>query len=659
VALALLGVGTSSADAFGVPFATDTPRPTAVLGSLTTTVGASTISIDPEVPAIPLDGTFRYSARLRLTSPADSVTVRLKVNNPSGKLMIQQTRIENNAATGTVSVSFERDMTDLNLAAGSYPIVFEVRVSQNGRVTEQIIEMNLLLYDSTRPPLPVAFAVRVSGNPLSNPQGRFITDPARSTQARDNVSRIASWVTSDSRARVALSVSPLLLTEWERISKGYGLVTPEGVTEFAEDTQTSKAYAATLVLLRQAINTGRLELMFTGYADPELSALANNDMIHDVDAQYSKGLSATFSSIESSPSTGTLPAGGCLPQAAGTALVRNGVGYAIVSQQCAQVRKVTAPPGLYLTEIPELKVIVADDTLSRATAQGDGLAQIETALDRATATGAQGPLVVSCDVGPGAVDAESVIAAATTLAELPWLTYTLPREIAASDPRVKARLIDGEQEAGAPDGFWREVREARQWARAFTAASGSLDIRATGSNDNSLIAQCSAWADPAGKWELADRGRAYANASLRDAKSVLSQISLRVESITLPGTQGQVPIIITNDGDTQLAVDVSIAADRGIDITGDKAFRVDLSPKDNFVEMNVSITEVLAGDLTVTVSSAGVTLDTQTIRIRASYLDRLAMVGGVVGALAIMLVFIIRRVNSAGSDEKTSSEETE
>jgi hypothetical protein len=213
------------------------------------------------------------------------------------------------------------------------------------------------------------------------------------------------------------------------------------------------------------------------------------------------------------------------------------------------------------------------------------------------------------------------------------------------------KLVTGKETAPAPKGYWAGVKNARAWAQALAAALGEQEPIARTAEYDSLIAQCSAWAGVKGGWELADRGRTFADAARRASKEVLSAVSLRVEPMTLAGSSGEVPVIIVNDGDVPLVVDITSATSRGLDIVGERSQQIELSPQDNFLKLPVSMPDALRGRLTVTVSSDGVVLDRETVDVRASYLDRLVIIAGVVLLLGGMLVFIIRRVRTVESEE--------
>lgn len=627
---------------------------TAAPGSITATVGpVATASLVAEAPAIPVDGTFAFNARVEVPTDTASVQVRLKVFNPSGRLMFQRTRIQNQVTSGTVTARFERGTSDLDLEADTYPVELEVRVTRDGEVTERTLTTDLLLYDPTHELVPVAIAVRVSGQPLADPQGRFVADPGQYTRARDEVTTLASWLIRKPSARLTMAISPLLLEEWKRISGGYQLVGPEGITEVPATAQVPNDYAAALETLKTAVDTGRLELSSLGYTDPDLSALADNGMGADVVPQYAEGISTVLTSAETTPSTGTVPAEGCIPAASAPLLSQQDVSYAVVRARCTRSGNATASAGLHRVQGAKLTVLVADDRAARAIAAGAVRQPVRFAFEHHLTGATPAPYVIRTQVGAGQVQASAVIAAADSIADQPWIRLACARDLAGLKPADTVRLVEDHSSRPAPAGYWADVASGRAWARALEAATKGAQANADTAKADSLIAQCSAWSEPSGQWALADRGRAFADQAERLGRSVLERIRLKVEPITLAGAKGSVPIIITNNGTKNVTVDVIAAASGGVRVSGPSRTRVTLRPKDNFVEVPVDLQNALRGTLTVTVSSAGLAIDQQSVVVRASYLDRLVLFGLVIVALGIMLAFIIRRVRAAEAQDES------
>ena len=226
------------------------------LGSVTASAGAAAATLEPRDFAVPVDSRYSFAAKVRVDGKADLVQMRFKVLNPSGKLMIQRTIIQSDVTTGQASAVFERELADLGLEAGAYPVQLEVRVAQGNQVSEAVLDSELLLFDRKGQRIPLVFAVRVSGQPLADPSGRFVADPARYTRRATTHRRLAQWVLDDDDARITLAISPLLLEEWRRISEGYVLTGPEGDVSVAATEAVPAAYDAALDTIKRAARHG-------------------------------------------------------------------------------------------------------------------------------------------------------------------------------------------------------------------------------------------------------------------------------------------------------------------------------------------------------------------------------------------------------------------
>jgi len=655
LALAFLVVpATATADPAQPVFRRVASRP---LGSMTATAGPVVATLEPKSFAFAVDSGYSFAARVRVPGKTDLVQMRFKVLNPSGKLMIQRTLIQSNVETGQATAQFEREISDLGLAPGSYPVQLEVRVAQDGQITETTIESELLLYDPKGPRVPMVFALRITGQPLADPSGKFVADPALYTRARDDARTIAAWVLGRPDARVTLAISPLLLEEWRRVSEGYVLTGPEGETAVPATDPVPLAYAEALSTIRQAIDTGRLELTHLGYTDPSLADLSLQGLVKDVTPQYAQGISATFASLETTPSTGTVVAGGCIPPEVVAALSGEGVAYGVVEASYTRSGTSTASPGAYRVKGAKLVALVADKTAEGALAKGETDTIARVAFRRRIA-GMSSPLVIRGNLGPGALSTGEFLAAAESMLAQTWTRAALGREVAARRPRRTLTLRTGRGSYKTPPDYWDDVRNGRDWAGALAAGFGKEAPATVTARRDSLIAQCSAWAGPAGDWALADRGRAFADNATRLGKTVFDGVSLAVKPVTLAGSHGEVPVIISNDSDSVLTLRVTAIPSREVRLSGNRTSLMEVLPKDNFIELPVDLHDALSGQLAVTVSAGDVVLERNSVTIRASYLDRLVMILGVVIVLGAILAFIIKRVRaveSAGTNNGSGS----
>jgi len=116
--------------------------------------------------------------------------------------------------------------------------------------------------------------------------------------------------------------------------------------------------------------------------------------------------------------------------------------------------------------------------------------------------------------------------------------------------------------------------------------------------------------------------------------------------VTLPGATGEVPISIRNGSDRTLTVQL-VARGEDLQVIGGTTRSVTLKPSENFVKLPVDLRSAIQGTLSVQVVASPEVLAEQSVTVRASYLDRLAIIGGVVLVLFVLLIFIVRRVRAA------------
>lgn len=621
------------------------PSPTAREGFVR--LGSDRASLTSTSSAIVAGDAFGYKAIVRTSSAADGVTVRFKLWRPTGRLIFQRTKTFSGVEKSTtLEAEFSRATDDLTLRPGAYPVELEVTVRRDGKSQSATISTRMYVLDDERT-IPTALVIRVNGQPLADPNGVFVNDPADYTRARDDLNAITAWILEDRGARCTVAVSPLLLEEWQRISGGYKLVAPEGNVQVASNGDVPLAYSAAMSQLRAALDTGRLELTSQGYADPDLSDLQGADLLSDVTQQYQHGVSALFSSLEATASTGTVPASGWLPPAAVPLLADSGIRYAVVSPASARAGSRPAKSSAYRSSAKGIVILVADDALSNAIESGDTSVSTSLTFDRLLEDAASGPLVISADVGSGAAPASTVIRTFSDVSALPWIKTHMAREVARAPKKRTVRLRPGQGTEGDPPGYWDDVREGRMWSDALIAAAGDDSAEAVTAHRDSMIAQCSAWAGSDEAWALEHRGRTFAATAKRLSTDVLNKVSLDAKPVTLAGTSGKVPVTVSNASDRTLMVYLTVTSDQGVRLAGATRHAMRLGPQDTFIEVPVELANVLSGDVHVVLSAGQATLDSATVTVTASYLDRIALILGVIVAMVGLLVFIIKRVSKA------------
>jgi hypothetical protein len=641
VALVLLGL---AAAASILPGRADAATPSAV----------QTFSVEASSTSVRSGSAFGYTVTVRMRRVTPSLRVRLRIYTSGGWLLYQKTEYVTPAKQGSVRVSLERPATEPEIEPGTYRAEITVKSTD---MTEPIPDqLPLRVYSSKRSPVPVVVAIRVSGPPMTDPQGRFVVDPADPNAAFEAAVTTADLVLSDARVRLSLALSPVLLSEWRDLTDGYELIDETGVTEVTTASPTPARYAQGLDRLRAAAATGRLELLALGYADPNLSWLNRHGLLADIKPQYALGTRETSASLEATPVPGTALAGSCLPPIASAPLVDAGVRWVVVEQDCVSLGKGTATTGVYRTQVPALRALVVDSVASKRLRAGDTSRAVERAFARFLGDANRNtPYILAVDAGPGMTEMSVIADLVEQFVASPWARFTTTRQAFSKTSASKVTLKDLATPDRAPAGYWEEVSRARDAARSLSAALGPTSPDALKAQLDGLVAESSGFAGADRSWAFADRGRAFSAAASRRAKLILGGVRLSAPDVTLSGSAGEVPVTITNPTRRVLRV-VFIALDSERVVRSGGRRELLLRPGDTYLTLKVDLRSSISSTLRLAVRAGGTNIDTDAVVVRASYLDRLAIIGGVLALLVGFLVWIVMRVRAAETTTVPSTE---
>lgn len=588
-------------------------------------------------PSVSPKGEFDFSVHITVQKDTPYVESRLSIYNPGGSLMYRKTEVRNDVAAGTLTIDYHRTLEDLDLPEGRYPV--ELRVLATGSDPVVLEDRMLVVDDTNRAPLPVSIVVRASCIPARDTEGRFVVDPAETARQRDAVLDVARAARPD--APVALALTPVMVDDWLHASQGFEYVDVDGIRQVEAEDPVPSAYAEALDGLRAALGNGSVELLWVPLADPDLQGLEAMSALEDLQAQLDLGKTLLEDALEASVTAGVALSQGAISAETAESLAREEVAFFLGDAAFGSDGE-TLPPGAYSAREAPLTVIVP------VTLEPDDPDIARIALDRAfdaLIAEKDEPVVFLIEIGAGGgAGARGVAALLDTLRATPWVETVPISEAAGSGGQGAVSLPSRvREERGAPLGYWGDVLSAREWALALADAAGPDDPDAARAMEAVYLAESRCWAGSDGRWGLADRGRSYAYAAQRRAEGVLGGITLSAQDVTLAGQSGKLPVSIVNP--TQKTLTVTLIAQGRTSLVGPPATsRVTLRPQENYVTVPITMRSALADRVSLEVRAGDRTLASTSIRVRASYIDRLAMAGATILVLAVLLVYIRRRV---------------
>lgn len=643
VACALLGVS------LGLSQATASP---------TSSADRVAVSLVQSSTAVPLGGTLGFTGQVRFPSAASSVQARLQLRR-QGRLLYQRTQYLDSTEEGLEKFEFERPLEGLGLDPGSYPVTFSLRATVGGSSVTTEVTRPLRIFDPKKPQVPVAIVAKIHARPMLDASAEgFSVDPSSTaaTRVRDQVDRISQIVLLDPEARISLAVPPIVIQEWRRMAtSGYTLASGTVVPQTDPIVLT---YAQTLTHLQQALSTGRLELLSLGLSDPNLADLAGNKLAFDAADQYDAGYSAIYTSLEATPAHGTAPAGGAVPRSVQRALLGRHVAYAFVDGDSVKNgKKAGVATGAYRCAESSLTVLVVDAKASRGVESSEDSQTLADTFDRAGDSSPQ-PVILRVDLDDTVWDATNTVGFAVASIEgAPWARLASGSELSVPKGAKPVTAVPRVTK-NAPVGYWSAIHSASVRAGGMIAILSASDSDAARSQLLALLAESNAWSEPSTTWSLAREGLAFAKGARDIANSVLEGIKVSATSVTFAGQTGNIPVTVTNGSKKTLTAVVYVKTTGGVKVVGGRSIPTRLPPRDTFVQIPIDMQSALYGKVTVQVLAGNVVVAKQTVAVRRSYLDRLALIGTVVLVLGGMLAWIVIRVlRSPDTDEPLEPED--
>lgn len=662
---------------------TTTSTTNAAATSSTVSLAGSTFTLSTNTPTISEYGAFDWSLRLSPSKALTSAVVRFDVVRDGGALVYRRTRYFNSIDAKKkplIAEQFTRALAGLGMYEGRYRIEVTVTgVTKNGRETA-VLTGDQYIYNEERRALRAINTVHYTAPPLRNTKGVFVDDPAGglSEAQRSSIDTLASLALTNSRMHLTLFISPLLLEDWEAIAKGYQYL-GIGDQKIPGETAVSTRYSVTLDRLKNAIAGGRLTVGTTGFSDPNLTKLSQAGLTDDIPIQYERGLSTlnnlrNTASKETSLNTSietslTAPLGTAFESSTFTQLKNAGVNSVIVPRTAVTAQKTNRGR----TE-NGMTVLIADDELSRSITSQNATSFAETAFARyrkQSLTDAAGEKRSAADTPVVAAtvltaqEARNIATNLTFLAAQGWVENAAPSALIPRTTEGKNRLNTltlSSVPLQEPSKKERKIYRARRAAEGLIFALDE-NVTALDAREDSLIAESGAPIDKGGNEAVALKAD-YAAKAQKAANNVFDKVTVKIASVTLSGSSGEMPITIRNGTKAEVRVVLHYKTSSKMDIDAKTTQTIALPPQETFLEPKVSMRGSSGAPLTVSLSAGNYRICGKTVKISASFLDNIAIVVIVMLSGLALLVFIYRKVKGADPDKnlfdnhESSSERT-
>lgn len=601
------------------------------------------VRVEQPTPSLSPEGTFNAQVVTALGDAAEYFEVRLRIKSPTGRLLYQKTEVRHNVTAGEQAVPFSKNLEGLGVAQGRYPI--EVRVLASGATATEVTSRMLIVKPGVTK-VPVAVIARLTCSPAIDPAGRFVVDPELYPKSRTDAERVADVISRHADAPVALALPPILVEEWLRAADGYEVSSPGGVVKVPESGSAAIGSASVIDRMKILVGDRRTSLLDVPYAEPDLANMARIDALGDLTAQWAMTDTVMNTALGASVASGTAFAGNVVPRAALEQLERRKTSFVVLSPDSLETGDTTATSGVYELDGGSIRGLVIEPMLADAAAASDTDGFYDVLFDRLASDSPDEPLVMVFDIGPGTDHtAAGLERALDLLDDAGWATAVSAEDAARYAKPATADLVTNPLAPKAPEGYWAEVSRAREYADAITAALGGDDVDAQTARTAVLVAESHCWAGPDKSYSLADRGRAFAASASRYVQDLFATVSIQGRDVTLSNRTGNAPVSVVNGSGKSLRV--VVRAESGSISLPRAETTVTLDPGENVLTIPVNMGSKIADEIGVRVTAGRVTIAETSIRVQASYLDRLATVGMVVLFLLGLLFFIRRRVRRA------------
>jgi hypothetical protein len=662
--LALLGIVTALA--LPSPSASAQEEPQVTLSLLSLTPWNS--SYDPEHGR---DVVVRFRAENEGASAVDDLSIGVALYGRAISRSAYEASLTTDPAVIIDAATFGREDTlepgvprefevSLTLDSGIDPDdsgVYPLKVELRSGFTSLAAIRSAVVFLVREPEIPLSLSwTFVLQQPIVlGPDGTFTSTALE--EALEPEGRLAAQIrallglaTDPAAPAVDVAMAPTLLTQLDRMSRGYTVATDTGV----RDVAPGEGGAA---LAEQALEDLRAIAAFPGvlvtalpYSSPELPSLVSGGLGRDVPTQIDRGRQVVGELMETTPTTSVLrPPGAALNEETVRTLPQFGVSTLVAGPftvtPSPQPLGFAGPPTAGLGEDGGLVAIVPEpglmERLQAPSALDDPVLTAQTVLGELATIWQEQPGV---ERGVALVVSEDLLAQPTLYGALargvagaPWLDTMHAGEFALRFPPEAPSALTAPTPRTFGSAYVSELRRARRRVDVYRSMLVEPSTLPDEYDHMLLLAESRQFLSSP------DAGLAFI-AHVRDSTgAVFEAVGVdAVDEITLASATGSpIPVTVTNGADEALRVTVQLISSR---LEGTPSIELELAAgASETVTFRVDVRSTGAFTVEVRVAApAGRILASEQFTVRSTVYNRIALTITIAAALLLLALWVRR-----------------
>jgi hypothetical protein len=537
--------------------------------------------------------------------------------------------------------------------SGVYPVKIELRSG----FTSLAAIRSAVVFLVREPELPLSLSwTYVLQQPIVvGPDGTFTStelEEALGPEGRLNaqIRALLGLAADPTMPAVDVAVAPTLLTQLDRMSRGYAVATPTAIREVPAGEGGSALALQALDDLREIAAAPNVLVTALPYASPEFPSLLTGGLGRDVPAQIDRGRQIVGELLRTTPATSIVrPPGAALDDQTLEALPEFGVSTLVAGPftvaPSPQPLGFAGPPTAGLGDGGGLDAIVPEpgvmSRLQSPPTLDDPVLTAQTVLGELAAIWQEQPGV---DRGLGLVVSEDLLAQpalygalARNVAGAPWLDTMHAGEFVLRYPPAESSALTAPIPRTFGSSYVSELRRAR---RNIDVYRSMLVEPSTVPDDYEHLLLM---AESRQFLSSPDGGLAFIGHVRDSTAAVFSAVDVdAVQQITLASSTGSpIPVTVLNGSEEPLRVTVELHSSR---LEGTPSIDLELpAASSETVTFTVDVRSTGVFPVEVRVAApAGRILEVQTLTVRSTVYNRIALFI-TIGAAVLLLALWARR----------------